>query len=48
MVTFTKSATISLDETVKLVRDKDGILGTDLNFKISKSNDPSFINYNLK
>ena len=45
MAESTMPATISLDKAVELVEDKDSILGTDLEFDISKDDDPSVINY---
>ena len=39
------SAIILLDEAAELIEDQDGILGTDLETKISEDDDPSFINH---
>ena len=39
-------AIISLDEAVELIEDKDCILGTDSESKISEDDDPNFINHN--
>ena len=46
MVESIMSAIISLDETVQLVEDEDGILVTDLESENSEHNDHSLINHN--
>ena len=46
MTESTMRALLSLNDAVELIKDKYGILGTDLETEISEDVNPTFVNHN--